>query len=58
MTLRKQVGKGNERQFPPEADENFGIVSEDDISSWREKLSAKYGIGQGKLIPLDDPAAA
>jgi len=48
----------NEQTFAPEADGVFEVVDERQIAEMREKLSAEYGIGQGRLVPLDDPAKA
>lgn len=31
------------------------VVSPNEISAWREKLRVRFGIGEGKLRPLDDP---
>lgn len=45
-------------RFPPEADGQFDVVPTATISAWREKLNEKFGIGQGKLKVLDDPARA
>jgi len=57
MTLRKPVGHNNNRPFPPEADEDFAIVEEQKIVAWQQKLAEKYGLGTGKLVLIDDPAA-
>ena len=44
-------GRGG--SFPPEADGDFDVVSQQEISSWREKLNERFGIGKGKLRSLD-----
>lgn len=44
---------GRSEQFPPEADGEFDVVSQEEIATWREKLNARFGIGQGKLRSLD-----
>lgn len=40
-------------QFPPEADGDFDVVSQESIDAWRLKLNERFGIGQGKLRSLD-----
>lgn len=49
----KQPTYDRSEQFPPEADGDFDVVSQDEIAAWREKLNARFGIGQDKLRPLD-----
>lgn len=44
---------GRGAQFPPEADGEFDVVSQEEIDSWREKLNERFGIGKGKLKSLD-----
>ena len=46
------------QQFPREADAEFGVVPDAEIAEWREKLSRRFGIGQGKLRVIDDPVHA
>lgn len=46
------------RQFPPEADGKFDVVSEAEITQWRERLSQRFGIGEGRLRVVDDPVHA
>lgn len=43
-------------KFPPEADADFEIVSDQDIASWRADLEKRYGIGKGKLVVIEEPA--
>lgn len=40
--------------FPPEADTEFDIVETEEIAAWQEKLNKRFGIGSGKLKPLDE----
>lgn len=42
--------------FPPEANGEFGTVSTQKISEWREKLNERFGIGQGKLDVVAEPS--
>ena len=58
MNLRKRATEMTHKQFPPEAADKFDVVPEADIVAWRERLNAQYGIGAGKLVVIDDPAAA
>ena len=55
--LRKPVA-GNAPMFPPEANEEFGEVSKDDLKLWREKLTERFGFGKGKFKPVEEPAAS
>ena len=48
----------NGDRFPPEADGDFPIVPEKEISDWRERLNERFGIGKGRLRPIEEPAAA
>lgn len=61
MNMRKTMApassQGKTKKFPPEADETFGVVLEKDVAAWREKLNATYGIGDGRLVVIEDPAA-
>jgi hypothetical protein len=41
--------------FPPEADGDFKTVPIQDITEWREKLNARFGIGQGRLSVISEP---
>ena len=56
--MAKFTASAQFRQFPPEADGDFSIVQEADICAWRERLSAEFCIGQGKLKVVDDPFAS
>lgn len=47
----------HENRFPAEADGEFEIVKQQEISDWREKLAERFCIGQGRLIVIEDPAA-
>lgn len=49
---------GKVKQFPPEANGDFDVVSTETIAVWREKLSKKFGIGTGKLEVLEEPSNA
>lgn len=50
----KQSGvNGAGKTFPPEADGDFDVVKTSDIAVWREKLNERFGIGKGRLEPLD-----
>jgi hypothetical protein len=42
-------------QFPPEADGDFGLVTEAQIESWQKKLNERFGIGSGKLATVEEP---
>lgn len=56
--LRKLVsGDEDRRRFPPEADGDFGVVSEREIEEWRAKLNERYGIGKGKLQAIEEPVS-
>ena len=41
--------------FPPEAAADFGDVEDSVIASWREKLSARFAFGSGKLRSIEEP---
>ncbi len=43
--------------FPPEADGEFDTVPTKKIAEWREKLNARFGIGQGNLTVISEPSA-
>ncbi|WP_146038668.1 hypothetical protein [Paracoccus sp. SY] len=59
MSLRKPRDKQNDRQhFAPEADACFDVVAEEKIEAWRTKLNERFGIGQGRLVSLDEHAHA
>lgn len=51
--VKQPTMSGRSEQFPPEADGEFDVVSQDEISAWRDKLNARFGIGKGKLRTLD-----
>jgi peptidoglycan hydrolase-like protein with peptidoglycan-binding domain len=44
-------------QFPPEADGDFGLVTETQVVSWQKKLNERFGIGSGKLVEVEEPCA-
>ncbi len=44
-------------QFPPEADGDFGLVTEDQVQAWQQKLNKRFGIGAGKLVAVEEPCA-
>ena len=44
-------------KFPPEADGDFGLVTEVQVESWQKKLNERFGIGSGKLVSLEEPCA-
>ncbi len=43
--------------FPPEADGDFDTVPTKKIAEWREKLNARFGIGQGRMDVISEPSA-
>lgn len=43
------------KTFAPEADFDFEPVSEDKIAAMRESIAERFGIGQGKLAPVEEP---
>ncbi len=45
-------------QFPPEADGDFGLVTEAQVASWQTKLNERFGIGTGKLRIIEEPCAS
>ena len=47
---------GNQKVFSREADGKFDDVPEEKIAKWREKLNARFGIGEGRLVPIEEPA--
>lgn len=51
--VKQPAMNGRGEQFPPEADGEFDVVSEAEIAEWRAKLNDRFGIGKGKLRPLD-----
>ncbi len=51
--LKQSNTNGTGKSFPPEADGDFDIVSTNDIAAWRDKLNKRFGIGEGRLKPLD-----
>lgn len=51
------AGNNNGLQFSPEADCDFDVVPTEEITAWRERLNAEYGIGTGKLTAIEEPAA-
>ncbi|MBR9763892.1 MAG: hypothetical protein GYB53_10305 [Rhodobacteraceae bacterium] len=55
---RQHTQSGKYVQFPPEADEEFGLVSDSEIASWQEKLNKRFGIGEGRLKVVEEPATA
>ena len=38
-----------------EAEVDFGIVDEEQVEFWQKKLNERFGIGSGKLMPLEEP---
>lgn len=42
--------------FPPEADGQFDVVPDEKIATWREKLAERFGIGSGRLTPIEEPS--
>lgn len=55
---KKPTPRAGNVQFPPEADGEFDEVSVEEIEAWREKLNARFGIGQGKLKVIQEVCAA
>lgn len=51
--VKQPTMNGRSEQFPPEADDEFEMVSQKEIDAWREKLNARFGIGQGQFRSLD-----
>jgi hypothetical protein len=49
---------GRSEQFPPEADGEFDVVAQEELDVWREKLNARFSIGQGQFRSLDVPQAS
>ncbi|MGH1414860.1 MAG: hypothetical protein ACRBB0_15335 [Pelagimonas sp.] len=45
----------NHQSFPREADSEFEPVEDAKITEWREKLNARFGIGKGNLVVIDEP---
>lgn len=45
-------------QFPPEADGDFGLVTDAQVDSWQKKLNDRFGIGAGKLVAVEEPCAS
>jgi hypothetical protein len=45
-------------QFPPEADGDFGLVTEAQVEAWQKKLNERFGIGAGKLMSIAEPCAS
>jgi len=54
--LAKHVS-GSKITLPPETDGDFDTVPTKKIAEWREKLSARFGIGQGRLDVISEPNA-
>jgi len=52
-----KLESGSKTTFPPEADGDFDTVPTQKITEWREKLNARFGIGQGRLEVISEPAA-
>lgn len=50
-------GSGTRNTFPPEANGDFDTVPTQEIIEWREKLSARFGIGKGRLSVISEPSA-
>lgn len=48
---------GSKITFPPEADGDFDTVPTHKIAEWREKLNARFGIGQGHMEIISEPEA-
>jgi len=55
--FKNSTANGKGKHFPPEADGDFDVVPQDQIDALRAKLSQRFGIGQGKLVPMDVVAA-
>lgn len=51
---KQPAPNGSQVQFPPEADSDFDVVSVDDIGAWRDKLEARFGLGQCNLRVLEE----
>ena len=43
-------------RFPPEAEGQFDVVPESDIDELNRLMAEKYGIGQGRLEVIEEPA--
>lgn len=43
------------RAFAPEASQDYGDVPTEMIAAMRDKLNARFGIGQGRMVAIDDP---
>ena len=55
MAQKLMQTKNNGYQFPPEADGEFEVVSDEAIATLREKLAERFGIGQGRLEVIEEP---
>jgi hypothetical protein len=57
MAMRApQVAVGEYVKFPREADGDFSEVSLQEITEWREKLNKRFGIGQRRLVSVEEPS--
>jgi hypothetical protein len=41
--------------FPPEADDDFDMVPDDEINALRERMRERFGIGEKRLIVIEEP---
>ena len=55
---KQPTGTGKYVQFPPEADEEFDVVPQGQITSWQDRLNERFGLGKGRLKVLEEPEAA
>lgn len=49
------AAKGYGKVFPPEAEGDFPVVPAHEIAEWRKKLSARFGIGAGRMKTIEEP---
>lgn len=43
-------------RFPPEANGQFDVVPESEIDDLNRLMAEKYGIGEGRLEVIEEPA--
>ncbi|MFN4130603.1 MAG: hypothetical protein ACK4GC_12445 [Paracoccaceae bacterium] len=58
MKLRDMLPASNHKQFPPQAYQQFDVVSNEQIADWQKKINEKYNLDDGDWELIDGAEAS
>ncbi|MGN7867752.1 hypothetical protein [Paracoccus sp. 22332] len=53
MKLRDKLPGSNRKQFPPQAYQQFDVVSNEQIAEWQKKITEKHKLDEGDWELVD-----